>query len=240
MKTSQSKENDVQTTDIVKQQLSALFSDFGIGLPQYKKFLQCRQQFREKVNKGAEMIHRIQDLVYLLQKISNTKDTKRKKNTFPFLFAVMYLSLVETVGDMFVNMAIMLLTAKGIDFHLEPDDNHRYTRHAQYLDEIESPSIPLSTKLDFISVNGLPFFSSWIDRNLRNNIAHMSFKIDDNGDFFALRYGKYRKIDLSEKITKFTEILTIVETVFNEQLKSVRAIKDEKDKTITQNPNLSS
>jgi hypothetical protein len=90
---------------------------------------------------------------------------------------------------------VLLLVAKGVDFHLEPDYEHRYTRHARSLEEIESPGLPLS-KLDFLKLNGLTFFSKWIDRDLRNCIAHLDFEIDDNVDLIVLRKAKRRRIDL--------------------------------------------
>jgi hypothetical protein len=226
MKISKHEQNDVQTSDSVKKQLTILFSNFGVGLPQYNKFRQFSHLFWERVQSGTEMMKRMTDLISLFnENLDKTVDNKRKIGAIPILGAVAYLSVVETVGDLYANLAILLLTAKGIDFHLEPDYDHRYTRHAQSLEEIELPTIPLSTKLDFLKLNGLPFFSSWIHKNLRNAIAHMSFKIEDNGDFIAIMRGKRKKIDLKQEIDTFARYYLIVQKFFLEQMQSVRIEK---------------
>jgi hypothetical protein len=147
--------------------------------------------------------------------IQNQKIKQELEAVYSWLLAIVYLTYVETIGDFYVNLTILLLTAKGIDFHLEPDYDHRYTRHAHLLEEIESPSIPLSTKLDFLKLNGLPFFSEWINKTLRNDIAHINFEISEKGDFIALRKGKRKKINLTEKFITFNLYQMAVQKVFN-------------------------
>lgn len=216
-------EEYAQIKDSVKKQLEPLFADFYVGSPLYKKWIQHTDKIRDKLNKSSDMMKSLSELLNLFgvkgkQKSQSQKIKQELEAAYSWLVAIVYLTDVEVIGDFFVNLTILLLTAKGIDFHLEPDYEHRYTRHAHLLEEIESPSIPLSTKLDFLTLNGLPFFSEWIDRTLRNDIAHMSFEISDKGDFIALRRGKRKKINLTEKFVTFTLYQMAATKVFNDCL----------------------
>jgi hypothetical protein len=152
----------------------------------------------------------------------NICDSAPRTPSYPkvraFITAIGYLSFAESVADHYVNLVILLLIAKGRDLHLEPDYKHRYTRHATSLEELGSPSLTLSTKLDFLGLNGMSFFSKWIDRGLRNKIAHLDFQIDDNGDVFILEGTKRKKVDLTRKLRLIIEYERAVADFFVEQL----------------------
>lgn len=155
--------------------------------------------FTEDINRIGERLESATRLVktqnLLSETIESTKTEERQK-LLSFLMAMGYLCSVEQIAGAFVDLSILLLVSKGRNLHLEPDFNHRYTRHVRSLDDIESPNLPLSVKLDFLQSNGLTYYSKWVNRSLRNGIAHSDFDIDDMGNFFLLRKGKRKKVDL--------------------------------------------
>jgi hypothetical protein len=116
------------------------------------------------------------------------------------LTVLLYLTEIELLGTSYIDFVILLLTAQGIDLHLESDDKHRYTRHVTSPEDLESSSLSLHVKLDFLKSNGITFFEKCIDRELRNRIAHADFDIDEKGKFFCLtRKGKRKEVDINEK-----------------------------------------
>jgi hypothetical protein len=184
--------------DCVRKQLGVLFTEFYASSPQYESLTQSAPRFSEILDKACALVETMNSLLSLVKAAPEKAPpmaSKERIKALRVLEAISYLSFVEQIGNMAVNMAVLLLVAKGVDFHLEPDYEHRYTRHARSLEEIESPGLPLS-KLDFLKLNGLTFFSKWIDRDLRNCIAHLDFEIDDNVDLIVLRKAKRRRIDL--------------------------------------------
>ena len=129
--------------------------------------------------------------------------------------ATTYLIETELIGTVYVDRVLLLLIGKGIDFHLEPDFNHRYTRHATSLEDIQAPSISLAAKLDFLEANNLTFFNKWINRNLRNKIAHLDYTIKN--DSFYLNKGKGPKINLQKELQIFNEYYNAVDSFFMHQ-----------------------
>ena len=129
---------------------------------------------------------------------------------------------VELIGNAFVDQTILLLIAGGRDLHLGPDYNRRYVRHAASLADLESPSVPLSVKLDFLDSNGLSLFSKWIGRSLRNKIAHLNFVIDE-GNF---KIGN-KRIDLQQKSKIFNDYFIRIALIFAEEEEETKLIEKE-------------
>jgi hypothetical protein len=197
----------------VRKQLNPLFFDFYGGSPTYKMYYRYEDQISQKIERAVDYLKTL-------------VETQRKMDVNPkaksLLDAIECLSDVELIGNVFVDMTILLLIAKGRDLHMEPDYKHRYTRHATSLEDLESPTLPLSIKLDFLESNGLPFFTKWIDRDLRNKIAHLNFEIDNDGKFFLLTRKGRKEVNLSEKIQNFTSYLAAVRHVFHEQIERTK------------------
>lgn len=93
------------------------------------------------------------------------------------LFA--YMGFVEILGNLIVNIIVMLFVANGRDFHIECR-GYRTPRikHAISIEkDLEQEIIPLGTKLNFLRDNGITELTSVIDSRLRNDIAHMKFSV---------------------------------------------------------------
>jgi hypothetical protein len=91
-----------------------------------------------------------------------------------------YLGLVETYGSTLADVAVLLLVAKGIDFHIESWRGTPRTKHARSIKDLEYERVSLATKLNFMRENGLKELASVVDTELRNDIAHMRLEIRNN------------------------------------------------------------
>lgn len=94
------------------------------------------------------------------------------------LFA--YLGLIESLGNTFVDLLVMLIVANGIDFHVENIHETPHIRHANSIEDLEKNRVPLGTKLNFLKDNGITELAKSIDSKLRNDIAHLNFDIKDD------------------------------------------------------------
>jgi len=120
---------------------------------------------------------------------------------------LVYLGLVESLGTAFIDMALMLLIANGKEMHTRGP----YIKHVASLKELQK--LDLAYKLSFLKSYGLPLFLNVINRQLRNDIAHLKFRIKDEG---ALEDSKGSTVDIDETIEKFWETIRDIESIFDE------------------------
>lgn len=202
-----------EVEDEVRAQLLPLFSGFYTGSKMYKAYYEyLEQQLEERMRRATDFIKIVRS-AYEAQTLG-----PKVRTAFD---AFLYLTQTESVGNGFVDMAILLLIAKGLDLHLEPDDEHKYTRHVTSSQDLDSPSLTLAMKLDFLKMNGLPFFENCIDRTLRNRIAHADFEIDADGKFFQLTGKGKKEVDLDKKHDCLINYAIGIERVFREQMAKV-------------------
>lgn len=201
--------------DEVEKQLKPLFAKFYPSSEQYMLYKKYEVEFKKKYKRIYDFLDRHTAFIKVFSNGISKEPYVEAKKHFNFVAAITYLLETELIGTVFVDQALLLLIGGGVDFHLEPDYKHRYTRHATSLEELEAPFLSLSVKLDFLSINGLTFFSKWLDRNLRNKIAHLDYEINDKGDF-CLK-GKRKPVDLQDKISTFKEYFFCVLKVFLEE-----------------------
>ena len=151
------------------------------------------------------------------------------------LDAVAYLFWVEVSTNLLADMLIIMLATKGQPFHIEPDDRYRFIRHATSVEDLESPSVSLAMKLGFLDKCGLSCFKKYVDRDLRNRIAHVNFEIDDKGSFvtYEKKNGEIRKkqVDLQQKLDRLiffnSAVMHKIKLSVDEAKKSQRACRRE-------------
>ena len=135
------------------------------------------------------------------------------------LDAVAYLFWVEVSTNLLADITIIMFATKGQPFHIEPDDRYRFIRHVASIEDLESPSVTLAVKLDFLDKSGFSCFNKYVDRTLRNKIAHMDFEIDEKGNFsiHEKKNGEIRKkqVDIHQKLNR----LTFFNSVFMHEIK---------------------
>lgn len=175
----------------VKQQLSALLSESGA-------LNACLQLLPSpRVKRALNTLRQVQPL---LVDFGKTPHSKQKT----FYDAAMYLFSVETSTNLIADILVMMLAAQGQFLHIEPDDKYRFIRHATTIEDLESSSVTLAMKLSFLKKSGLTCFQKYVDKNLRNKIAHFDFEIDANGDFFLYQLKEgiidKKKVDVMQKL----------------------------------------
>ncbi len=206
-----------EVVDAVEEQLRPWFRDFKTGSPQFLLCSKSAKIIEERSVDITNWLLRQRDLTVVFSAgMEASKLTPDEKATMlTFFMANYYLLLVELLGISVVDKTILLVVGAGVDFHIEPDYQHRYTRHAYSLEDLESPSLSLSVKLDFLCSNGLQLFSRFIDRNLRNKIAHMDFEIDAKGNLLINR----KIVDLNGKINCLIQYYVCINELFQEEEK---------------------
>lgn len=186
-------EKEIETC--VKAQLDSLLSERAVLASLVHVFPSPR------VKKALSILRQTQStLIGLGQTLVGKEKT--------LLDAVAYLFWVEVSTNLLADMLIVMLATKGQPFHIEPDDRYRFIRHATSIEDLESPSVSLAMKIGFLDKCGLSCFKKYVDRDLRNRIAHANFEIDDKGIFFTYekKNGKLRKrqVDIQQKLDKLT------------------------------------
>jgi len=199
-----------EITDKVTKQLTPIFSDFCPSTEQYQLYQRYAQRFHDEDLRIADFLkdhHNFIKTVHtgLDSGIKNSNIQGNPVSQTLFLYALTYLLETEIMGTALIDRVLLLLIGKGTDFHLEPDYNHRYTRHAKTLEDLQAPYLSLAIKQDFLEANDITLFSKMIDRNLRNKIAHVDYTIENNCFYCKNREGKKAKVDLSEKIHVLAE-----------------------------------
>jgi hypothetical protein len=125
----------------------------------------------------------------------------------PMIKMLVYLGLVESLGTTFIDMALMLLIANGKEMHTRGP----YIKHVTSLRELRK--LDLAYKLHFLKSYGLPLFQNMVNRELRNDIAHLKFKIDDEG---TTRDSKGSLVDIDNVIQTFWKTILDIQTIFDE------------------------
>jgi len=183
----------------IRKQTQFVWADFLPSTPRYRIILKEKNRIALAFLKTARMMS-------MFCEINTT--ASESKITKTLTDALEYLTSIETNGNLAVNLMLLLLTADGDYIHLQPDRKHLYIRHAIRLKDLETPSLSLGNKLDFLISHGLVFFKEWINTTLRNRIAHADFDIDTEGDFFTVTENKdgivnRTPFDISKKLRTF-------------------------------------
>jgi hypothetical protein len=202
--------------DQIKRELAPIFNKFYKTSPSYRKFLESGEQLSSRLSRNNLIAKDLTEL----QKFVYSKDVPLKYHTLMTAFA--YLLRLEVLTTFFVDLTLLLIIDERICLHLDPDDTHKFVRHASSLEDIESPSLPLSRKLDFLETHNVTIFKDYIDRDLRNKIAHGNFLVDNDGNFCLIsKKGNVMKKDLKQVIMKLTDFTgTISQVYFDEFIRS--------------------
>jgi hypothetical protein len=206
-----------EITDEIEKQLTPVFSDYFPSSNQYLLYQKYKELFFQQNLRITEFLENHLDFCRNFETgINNSQVLGNPVTQALFLDAITYLLETELMGTVYIDRVLLLLIGKGVDFHLEPDFDHRYTRHAKSLEDLQSLSLSLSIKLDFLKANQVTLFSKWIDRNLRNKIAHLDYIIE-NDCFYIKKEGKKTKVDFREKLQLFAEYHNGLTSFFQKQ-----------------------
>jgi len=88
---------------------------------------------------------------------------------------LVYLGLVESLGVTLADIVLMLLIANGEDVHTRGP----FTRHIKSFKELGE--VELGYKLELLEQANLGIFQKILGREIRNNVAHLKFRIGEDG-----------------------------------------------------------
>ena len=160
----------------VKEQICPLLEDPSV-LDALMKLLTST-----RVKKAMSSLRETQPLIMSIGKRQGTIKDKTLIDT------IMYLFEVEVSANLIFDILIMLLSAKGHFFHIEPDRDHMFIRHAVSIEDLTSKAVTLGMKHNFLIKHEIRCVKKYVKLSLRNKIAHMEFEIDEKGNFFKYEY----------------------------------------------------
>jgi len=124
-----------------------------------------------------------------------------------------YLGLIESIGSTYVDLLLLLLISCGKDFHVERYHEAPRIIHATCLDDLKGSEVSLYSKLRFLERNGLKKTIKPIDRELRNDIAHLNFNVDKSGKISTIHK---KHVDINKKLNDFNKWSTILTIILAE------------------------
>ena len=157
--------------------------------------------FKERMGKAADLAEVIIQTESVISKVSKPKVESLMK-------MFQYLGYVESIGVTLIDMFILLLIANGHQLHVERLRGWPRILHVSSFKELEHAN--LASKLGFLEMNGMENVVKLIDRNLRNDIAHFNFSIDDKGKIDT----SHRKdLDINENLIKLKVYLLYIDAL---------------------------
>jgi len=155
-------------------------------------------EFNEKWQEAEKISRILKDLK------AATYPTKKLESMSKMLA---YLGLVESLGVTLLDMVLLLLIGYGHEVYTRG-------RHAKHVTSFkELTEIDLAFKLDFLKDNRINIAQKIVNRRLRNNIAHLKFRILENGD---IRARNNRMIHIDDAISRFWSAADTLKLVFED------------------------
>ena len=182
--------------EILKKRLSRLVSRIPLSyVDNQELFEKNKQEITDRWKRAVEISETLRDLK------SVTHQDDRLKSMSKMLA---YLGLVESLGATIVDMVLIVLMINGEEVH----SRGAYTHHIKSFEELRD--LDLAFKLDFLKDEGFNF-NEIINRNLRNDIAHLKFTISETGDIRT----NNNPVDINLEITKFWDGVETFRRIFD-------------------------
>jgi len=119
-----------------------------------------------------------------------------------------YMGLVESIGVTLIDMVLIVLIANKREVHTRGPS----TKHVTSFEQLGK--LDLSYKMDFLKAEDIPLFAVFINREIRNVIAHLKFFVDGNGKIWRRTKRRSYPIDIDDAIAKFWEGVEAIEGIF--------------------------
>jgi hypothetical protein len=117
-----------------------------------------------------------------------------------------YLGLVESLGVTLADAILILLIANERAVHTKG-----LTKHVTKVRELED--VDLGYKLHFLEVEGFAIFKKFINKTTRNDMAHLKFTINENGE---IRRRDGNPIHINNDIRNFWDGVDVLRLVFED------------------------
>jgi hypothetical protein len=199
-------ESEIETD--IKQQLLPLLNDSSA-------LTTCLQLMTSsRVKRALNTLRQTQPMIIELGKNS----TGRQKSFFD---AIMYMFSVEASTNLIADLLIMMLAAKGNPSLLN-SKKYKSILSATSIEDLnlDKPYISLGDKINFLNASGLSYLKKYVNKDLRNYIAHMDFEIDHMGDFFVYQTIKNNSVQkMKLNVKEDFRILAIINSTSMHQIK---------------------
>ncbi len=119
-----------------------------------------------------------------------------------------YMGLVESLGVTLIEMVLFLLIINKREIHTRG----HLIKHVTNFEELGQ--LDLSDKIEFLKSEGISLFNLFINREVRNIIAHLKFTINGSGEI--RRKSNHSLIDIDNFISKFWEGVNAIERIFTD------------------------
>lgn len=166
--------------------------------PHYADFQKNCQEFREKWGEARKVSR-------LLRGLKTADYPSLEYESMSKMLS--YLGLVESLGVALADAVLILLIANEREVHTRGP----MTKHVTKTRELEK--IDLAYKLDFLEDEGLDLFARFIDRDVRNHIAHLKFTIQNNG---KIKKRDGSPINIDRNISRFWDGVDTLMLVFED------------------------
>lgn len=147
---------------------------------EYLRFKKNYSEWNKRFTRAIEMagiVHSVARVEHQLRQDLEAKPGNRRPLSVLLLYR--YLGSVESFGTTILDLLVILLIANRRHFHVDRVHEVPHIVHATDFKDLRHTT--LQSKLEFLKRNGLKKASTFIDRELRNAIAHLSFKMDSKG-----------------------------------------------------------
>jgi len=203
----------------IKSELDLLINNLykmGKMNPRRIQFKENLEEWYERLSDTVETTGTVESIqLFQLQLYEQLKQDPSKRRLLTVIGLFRYLGLVESIGALHIDLLILLLVAIGNYFHVERGHDVPRIVHATYLKDLRHES--LASKIDFLERNRLKKTSRMIDKDLRNSIAHLNFKIDDQGKVAARSRGEdKKKIDIFQRINDFNRKFIMISLILED------------------------
>jgi len=172
----------------------------GAFLPtRYETFVENCKDFYDKWQESHEISEILRDMK------SEVVYNNDKLKSMSKMLA--YLGLVESLGVTLTDMVLILFIANGIDVHTRGP----FTKHVKSFKELKD--IDLKYKTDFLKDESLNLFQSFPNQEVRNIIAHLKFRIGNNGQIMK---PDGSELNIDDEISKFWDDVDLLKLVFED------------------------
>lgn len=136
-----------------------------------------------------------------------SKVSELKVRSFMKMFQ--YLGYVESLGVTLIDVLVFLLIAKGHQLHVERFHDRPRISHVSSFKELRYAK--LASKLGFLESNELENVAKLVNRELRNDIAHLNFSIDGKG---KIDTSHRKNLDIDKEILDLKVYVLYIDSLF--------------------------
>lgn len=143
----------------------------------HKRFGDAFDKYFYEHRRGTDIrLDNIKTLILLVEKLGVIRKKLSLKEQAVIFLSLQYLPIVEGAFSPEINFLILTLIVNGHDFYWSGEKVNSLTT-------IEKAS--LSEKIKFIEKHGFEIITAKCDPKLRHSIAHLFYKIKDNGEIYV-------------------------------------------------------